>query len=942
MLCLFATAQEVTDTMYIYQNDKIIERIPVFKIDSVIFVPAKTPVAPGIHVGDAVDLGLPSGVLWANCNVGASAPQDHGGYYAWGEIEEKDSYTEDNYLVAGKIVGDFSGDPAFDVARAEWGDDWRMPKDADFQELVENCTICWTILDGVQGFEFTGPNGNKIFLPAAGTRYDVYSPDYSYGDYWSSTYVAYESYASKLNLHDNSAGLVYDNSCIGRSVRPVSNTASVAHYTVSVSGEANGTVSIVGTDEASLTASVGNVFTFVATPNSGYKFVGWYVGDGETLVSTNPLYTFTVASDVSLVAKFALSQASATPVCESVDLGLPSGLLWATCNVGASSPEEYGGYYAWGETTEKGDYTKSTYNVSTKEKGYIAGNSTYDVARSKWGGDWHIPTKMDFQELAAFCTWNLTTLNGVNGYEVTGPNGNSIFLPATGSRVGTVLINEGYVGQYWCSTPYNTANAYGFDCTGDNFITGVNSCFRGRNVRPVCESNASTAVWSEWSEYASGTYYASDAYWSWKESSDCQVYYRESLVNDEDAQFFISYLTNGMDLTIDYNRKTGFCYVQPQQVTTNSNYGPVLVADYQNYPGNLPYSYEEFPCMFKADKGLFSLNIVYYVDPARGSNYEYVARFGNGKETIQLYGTPVLDYSFSMSFANQYVNENGENFAVISTIKGADISKYLITVVEKGTSIDEIVRSIIDETHSCYEFTESLEVNLPIENSGEYKVVAVTFDETGYICDVFSIDFNFYLNGNNPWESLGYATYVDDCVAPLFGMECYEYKVEVLENKDEPGLFRMVDPYGPEFPLYSYAASYTPGSYIEIDATDPDGVWIKDWQSTGLDLNYGIMSITSKAWYQSNIDGTTKDDVKEAGLCGVFADGVITFPIKGLAIAIDGGGYYCNNNGAFKLDLNNMTETLESSAARSARARIDKPTIKATGCLIEKSPKLIK
>ena len=144
------------------------------------------------------------------------------------------------------------------------------------------------------------------------------------------------------------------------------------------------------------------------------------------------------------------------------------------------------------------------------------------------------------------------------------------------------------------------------------------------------------------------------------------------------------------------------------------------------------------------------------------------------------------------------------------------------------------------------------------------------------------------------------------------------YNVEVLENKEKPGLFRIVNPYGPEFPLYPYASSYEEGSYIEIDATDPDGVWIEGWQSTGIDIaNNGLMSVTSMAWYQANANGATKEEVKEQGLCGVFADGVITFPEKCLVIGIDSKAYYGNKNGAFRLDMSNLERPAQTEEWRS-------------------------
>ena len=138
---------------------------------------------------EAVDLGLPSGTLWANMNVGASRPEDYGGYYAWGETEEKEVYSRDTYIYAepNAINTDISG-TQYDVAHVKWGGDWRMPTNADIQELFANCSTEWATVNGVNGRKFTGSNGNFIFLPANGAHYfSAYDGYGSNGYYWSST-----------------------------------------------------------------------------------------------------------------------------------------------------------------------------------------------------------------------------------------------------------------------------------------------------------------------------------------------------------------------------------------------------------------------------------------------------------------------------------------------------------------------------------------------------------------------------------------------------------------------------------------------------------------------------------------------------------------------------------------------------------------------------------
>jgi hypothetical protein len=166
---------------------------------------------------------------------------------------------------------------------------------------------------------------------------------------------------------------------------------------------------------------------------------------------------------------------------EWVDLGLPSGSLWATCNVGANSPEEYGDYFAWGETEPKDVYDWTTYKwcegtddtmtkYCTKSdfgyNGFTDGKTELDpeddAAYVNWGTSWRIPTTEQIQELDENCTWIWTTQNGVNGQLVTGPNGNTIFLPAAGSRWNDSLYVAGSYGFYWSRTLYANYSRYAY------------------------------------------------------------------------------------------------------------------------------------------------------------------------------------------------------------------------------------------------------------------------------------------------------------------------------------------------------------------------------------------------------------------------------------------------------------------------------------------------
>lgn len=170
-----------------------------------------------------------------------------------------------------------------------------------------------------------------------------------------------------------------------------------------------------------------------------------------------------------------------------VDLGLS--VKWATCNVGAKTPSDYGSYFAWGETTTKSEYTEAnsvTYNKSMSD---ISSDSHYDAARAKWGGTWRLPTKAEIDELVNKCKTRWTTYNGHKGRLVTGPNGKSIFLPAAGYHFGTSLDKVGEYGYYWSSTPFESGTQYAFRLyfTRSNFLSFWNYLYYGHTVRPVSE-----------------------------------------------------------------------------------------------------------------------------------------------------------------------------------------------------------------------------------------------------------------------------------------------------------------------------------------------------------------------------------------------------------------------------------------------------------------------
>ena len=171
---------------------------------------------------------------------------------------------------------------------------------------------------------------------------------------------------------------------------------------------------------------------------------------------------------------------------EAVDLGLS--VLWASCNVGATSPEEFGDKYAWGETETKDTFTESNYiwydpyTLTFADLGKDISGTELDVARVKWGGDWRMPTFSELSELMIKCTWTWANINSVNGFKITGQNGNSIFIPVQEKcTLWTSTLYSEYQGTFY------TAYCQAFSTTFKSGIEVYNFTerHRGNYIRPV-------------------------------------------------------------------------------------------------------------------------------------------------------------------------------------------------------------------------------------------------------------------------------------------------------------------------------------------------------------------------------------------------------------------------------------------------------------------------
>lgn len=415
----------------------------------------------------SIDLGL--SVKWASCNVGVSVPSGYGDNLSWGEWYPKDTYSWSSYIYCkdgnwyGGIIdiGSDISDTEYDVVHGTWGGDWRMPTKKEAEELVNNCKWDWSFNDGIPGMIVTGYNGNSIFLPATG--------DYSTaGKYWTSSVSDYSwQYATSLYFNNLKSGIGSDYRCSGLFVRPVTKQNNLTKY-ISIKVLGSGKASFGCVDIVNGIKGFNVEHGYNPTIDFHPKDKEWVVklivnGENVTQNIIDGHYALNDEPDSTIIiAEFSNSVAPS----DAVDLGLS--VLWAKCNLGADIPEAPGEKYAWGTThvvpnNDWYDYICSEYSCGTiSDPIYAAGlfdsmdisGSEFDQAHVLLGAGWKLPSNEDFLELIDNCDWTRETVNGINGFKITGKNGNSIFLPDNGYGMpgghGYSDYNGG--GFYWSST----------------------------------------------------------------------------------------------------------------------------------------------------------------------------------------------------------------------------------------------------------------------------------------------------------------------------------------------------------------------------------------------------------------------------------------------------------------------------------------------------------
>lgn len=482
----------VTSFAQIVNIHKTSGEVLKYKVSSVRFVERMDTIKV-----KGIDFGLPSGLLWADRNVGAEDFLDYGKYFTWGDtvghaLDENYNFSRANYKWTDD-EGDFTKyctndnknrlDLEDDPAHVALGGDWRMPTFEDFMELLQSATGVWSLKNGVECLRLRANNGGgEIFLPATGSFEESECKSVGLaGKYWCSTLSEEVSEASNtfffLKSKENHLGVVLDFYSTGRwdglCVRPVCTKKE-------------------GVDA---TACIPVLRRYYIVTRA----------DGTT--------TEYREEDVSYVEFVESLEPVLLEGHEAIDLGLPSGLMWATMNLGAEHPEDYGLYFQWGDTIGKSKETVnetswSNYKWSegapdqltkycTKEKYGVVDNKTVldledDAAHALWKGDWRMPTKDEIKELIDNTTQEWTIVNNVHGMRFTSKTvETSIFLPAAGYGDG-VLLNDEDNCLYWSSSLYdkneNRANMLLVGESEDSNVMGIMAYFyrcAGVSVRAV-------------------------------------------------------------------------------------------------------------------------------------------------------------------------------------------------------------------------------------------------------------------------------------------------------------------------------------------------------------------------------------------------------------------------------------------------------------------------
>ncbi len=435
--------------------------------------------------------------------------------------------------------------------------------------------------------------------------------------------------------------------------------------------------------------------------------------------------------------------------------------------------------------------------------------------------------------------------------------------------------------------------------------------------------------WGPWNSAGTATYKYTGTYWS-GDDEGLPFVYRQNVIKPNLYQFKLSKWGNGVDIVFEYDEATGdvTCAQTYTGLEDASGYGPLYVANFNYYQGvvrgkvagvDFTPAYGEFD----KEEGIIAIPMSYYVS---------AGTFGAAYEYIYIDGYTRADVSCAISYAGKFTAVDESVFVVADVQLGADVTSAYVALVPGDPTDEDAAAIIAGEYENMVEIDQSGEVKFPTANmaDGKYTFVVVSFlgDEAK---NMETATFKYEAVAG-AWKSLGMATYTEDCLGPLYCPEEEDptdyvstYEVEIQENQNTPGLYRLKNPYGEAYPLNNSGEwDATRDYYMEINACDPDGVFIEA-QEMGVDWGNGVFTIYSMGAYYMD-KGYSFDEVKAQGVMGKLENGVITFPVKGLLAAIgEDGWYYGNTNGATKIVLPGAAGV---KAAKSAKKSVVKRSVK--------------
>ena len=434
--------------------------------------------------------------------------------------------------------------------------------------------------------------------------------------------------------------------------------------------------------------------------------------------------------------------------------------------------------------------------------------------------------------------------------------------------------------------------------------------------------------WKKWNSAGTATYVYTGSYWEGEDSQP--FYYRQKATDLNVYQFSVTNWGGGIDLLVEYNKSTGRVFV-PAQFTgyVNSDYGDLWVASLASYKGEEAATAEDYGT-FDEKMGIFTIPVIYYV--SAGS-------FGYGNEFIYIDGIARADYSItSLTYAGIFTDAEQHAFAVGALELAADAKNVKAVVISANADASAVADAIAAGELEATS-VEAGTINVPIAEglTGNLQIVAASMDAEGAVASVASAAFEYYGGGANPWKSLGKGWLYDNLLTTFFGPDentSYDpqiYEVEILENSDEPGMYRIVNAFQSAAEYMGYSKYYTPTN-IDVNATVADGGVYITSQQTGL----GGYAISTYGGYM--LQKYDFETLFQYGYFGTLKDGVMTFPVfqrkdndgnvqftyQGMVTTPEAKNYYSGINPTadtqFMIVLPSAAASVKAAAKRSANA----------------------